>query len=85
MSLMMGSGPFGPGGGEFNLGSVPEHLWYVEDWPRRMRAMFAGETVLDSQRGKALYERGRFPAHYFPWRTSALICWSPPRQGDAGV
>jgi uncharacterized protein (DUF427 family) len=63
---MMGSGPFGPGGGEFNLESVPEHVWYVEDWPRRMRAMFAGETVLDSRRGKALYERGRFPAHYFP-------------------
>jgi len=66
MSLMFGSGPFGPNGGQFSFGLVPEHLWYLEDWPRRMRAMFAGQTVLDSRRGKVLTERGRFPVHYFP-------------------
>jgi len=66
MSLMSGSGPFGPDGGQFSFGPVSEHLWYLEDWPRRMRAMFAGQTVLDSRRGKVLNERGRFPVHYFP-------------------
>jgi uncharacterized protein (DUF427 family) len=66
MSLMVGGGPFGPGGGQFSFGPIPDNLWYVEDWPRRMRAVFAGETVLDSRRGKLLHERGAFPAHYYP-------------------
>jgi uncharacterized protein (DUF427 family) len=50
-----------------------------------MRAMFAGETVVDSRRGKVLNERGRFPVYYFPLgdlRAGLLIlagkpgCWN---------
>jgi uncharacterized protein (DUF427 family) len=31
-----------------------------------MRALLAGETVLDSQRGILLWETGEFPVHYYP-------------------
>lgn len=66
MSLTFGSGPFGPGGGEFDFGPPPKQVRYWEPWPRRMRAMLAGETVLDSRRGSVLYETGAFPVYYFP-------------------
>lgn len=39
---------------------------YVEPWHRRMRAVFAGETVLDSSGGKLLYETDSLPLHYYP-------------------
>lgn len=68
MSLTFGSGPFAPngGGGTFDVGSLPEPLRYWEPWPRRMRAIVSGETVLDSRRGVYFYETGAFPVHYFP-------------------
>ncbi|WP_413804579.1 DUF427 domain-containing protein [Streptomyces sp. OE57] len=66
MTLTLGSGPFGPGSGEFSFGPPPEDWWYVEQWPRRMRAVLAGRTVLDSRRGKVLYRRGEPPRHWFP-------------------
>lgn len=65
MALTFGSGPFGPRGGHFDF-APPEHVRYWEPWPRRMRALFAGETLLDSRRGILLHQTGGFPAHYFP-------------------
>lgn len=65
MSLMSGSGPFGAYGGRWNI-QVSGGLWYWEDRPRRMRAMFAGETVLDTRRAKLLHESGTLPRLYFP-------------------
>ncbi len=35
-------------------------------WPRRVRAMLAGETVADSSRVRLLLEPGRLPVYYFP-------------------
>ena len=64
--MTFGSGPFGPGGGEFDFGPLPEHVRYWERWPRRMRAVLAGETVLDSRRAVLLHETGTFPVHYLP-------------------
>lgn len=66
MSLTFGSGPFGSNGGEFDFGPPPEHVRYWEPWPRRMRAILAGETVLDSRLGVLLHETGALPVHYFP-------------------
>jgi len=66
MSLTYGKAPFGSGGGTFDFGPLPARIRYWEPWPRRMRATFAGETVLDSRRGVLLYESGAFPVHYFP-------------------
>ncbi|CAN5507193.1 DUF427 domain-containing protein [soil metagenome] len=68
MTLTLGNGPFGPRTtGQFNFERVgPAHAIYWEDWPRRMRARFNGEVVLDSRRGKALHETGLLPVLYFP-------------------
>jgi uncharacterized protein (DUF427 family) len=68
MSLTVGTGPFGHRpGGVFNLDlPSPAGLIYFEDSPRRIRAQFAGETVLDSRRAKLLHEHGRLPIYYFP-------------------
>jgi uncharacterized protein (DUF427 family) len=38
---------------------------YVE-WPRRVRAMFAGETIADSTRVRLLLEPGGLPVYQFP-------------------
>lgn len=51
--------------GQFDF-EPPEHMRYWEPWPRRMRAVLVGETVLDSQRGIMVWETGEFPTHYYP-------------------
>ena len=68
MSLTIGSGPFGERpGGRFNVAiEAPGGLLYFEDNPRRIRALFAGETVADSTRMKLLHESDRLPVYYFP-------------------
>lgn len=56
---------------------------YVEDWPRRMRAVFAGETVLDSRCGKMLHRTGTFPTWLFPLedlRDDLLVAAEPGRR-----
>ncbi len=68
MSLMLGTGPFGQRpGGVFN-GELPEPrglIWF-EDSPRRIRAVLAGETVVDSGHAKLLHEHAHLPIYYFP-------------------
>ncbi len=50
--------PFGTHrSGRFDF-DPPEHVRYWEPWPRRMRAVLAGQTVLDSSRGILLWETG---------------------------
>ena len=68
MALTVGTGPFGQHpAGSFNR-HMPEHkgLIYFEDSPRRIRALFAGETVVDSRHAKLLHEHGHLPLYYFP-------------------
>jgi uncharacterized protein (DUF427 family) len=68
MSLTLGTAPFGERpGGVFNF-ELPkrEGLIYFEDSPRRIRAIFAGETVVDSRHAKLLHEQKRLPIYYFP-------------------
>jgi uncharacterized protein (DUF427 family) len=68
MALTVGKGPFGDTpGGVFNF-ELPRHeglIWF-EDAPRRMRAIFAGETVVDSRHPKLLHEHRKLPVYYFP-------------------
>jgi uncharacterized protein (DUF427 family) len=69
MSLTIGSGPFGQRpAGSFNF-ELPRRkgLIYFEDSPRRIRATFGGETVVDSRHPKLLHEHGLLPVYYFPW------------------
>jgi len=39
---------------------------YAQPWPRRLRAVFAGETVLDTNSAIALHETGRLIEHWIP-------------------
>ena len=68
MSLTVGTGPFGHRPfGVFNF-ELPrrEGLLYFEGSPRRIRGVFAGETVVDSRHAKLLHEQRRLPLYYFP-------------------
>jgi uncharacterized protein (DUF427 family) len=68
MSLTVGTGPFGQRpAGAFNF-ELPRRkgVIYFEDFPRRMRARFAGETILDSRHAKLLHEQSHLPVLYFP-------------------
>jgi uncharacterized protein (DUF427 family) len=68
MGLTVGTGPFGrTPGGTFNRELPPfKGLIYFEDFPRRVRARFAGETVVDSTHAKLLHEHRLLPILYFP-------------------
>jgi uncharacterized protein (DUF427 family) len=68
MSLTIGSGPLAPeAAGTFNarLG-LPERLLLFDPYLPRVRALFEGETVVDSLRTRLLHETGRLPVFYFP-------------------
>jgi uncharacterized protein (DUF427 family) len=68
MALTVGSGPFGQTpAGVFNFEVARKSgVIYFEDFPRRMRALFAGETVVDSRHAKLLHEQAHLPILYFP-------------------
>jgi uncharacterized protein (DUF427 family) len=68
MSLTKGTAPFGDHpGGVFNRDMPPyKGLIWFEDSPRRIRAVFAGQTVVDSAHAKLLHEHAHLPVYYFP-------------------
>jgi uncharacterized protein (DUF427 family) len=70
MSLSLGTAPFGQApAGAFNFdldGAAPPHKIYFADFLPRVRAVVAGRTVLDTTRGKLLYETGIKPRLYAP-------------------
>jgi uncharacterized protein (DUF427 family) len=70
MSLSLGSGPLGRSpAGAFNFdidGAAPAHRIYFTDFLPRVRAVIDGHTVLDTTRGKLLYESGIHPRFYAP-------------------
>lgn len=78
MTLTVGTGPFAQKpAGVWNR-PMPDlkGLIYFEDFPRRIRAEFAGETVVDSRHAKLLHENGLLPILYFPAdevRTDLLV------------
>ena len=68
MGLTSAAGPFGehPAG---RFEPQLEHggaVLYFEDDPRRIRALFARATVVDSRRVKLLHETGKLPLYHFP-------------------
>jgi uncharacterized protein (DUF427 family) len=66
MSLTVGTGPFGRRPkGRFNF-EPPERVVYIEPWPRRVRALADGTTIVDSERTVLVYESGRLPRYAFP-------------------
>jgi uncharacterized protein (DUF427 family) len=70
MSLTLGSGPLNRRRrGTFNFdidASSPQHIIYIEDVSQRVRAVFNGETVLDTRRAKVLYESNIPGQWYIP-------------------
>lgn len=69
MSLTLSTGPFGPkrrGDFNFDASVLKPHTLYFEDTPKRVRAVFGGETVADSRRARLLFETAIMPVHYFP-------------------
>ena len=69
MALTLGSGPFGKqstGAFNFDTSVLQAHTLYFEDSPKRVRAVFNGETVVDSRSVKLMHETGHLPVYYFP-------------------
>jgi len=68
MSLTAGSGPFGKRpAGRFNFEPAPPGAAiFWEPVPYRVRALVAGEVVVDSRNAHLLHETGHLPVYYFP-------------------
>jgi uncharacterized protein (DUF427 family) len=68
MGLAWQQGPLAPGSvGRFLVAEpLPERLLYAEPLRRRMRVMFDGEWIADSEDVVLLHEPGRYPVAYFP-------------------
>jgi len=69
MALMIGKSPLARSpGGKFNfeIERLPRHLLYLEDFEKRIRGQLAGETILDTRRGKLLHETDKLPQWYVP-------------------
>jgi uncharacterized protein (DUF427 family) len=66
MGLTVGSGPFGrQPTGRFDF-EPPQRITFVEVHPRRVRALKAGDTVVDSERTRLVYRTGSLPRFAFP-------------------
>src|SRR4051794_34953964 len=68
MSLTLGSGPFGhhPAGVLNSRIDGPRHTLYFEPYPRRIRALLGGETVIDTLGAHLLWESSIRPVLYVP-------------------
>ena len=69
MSLTVGKGPFSQQpAGRFNFDVAPASgaVLFFDPVPQRIRALFGGETVVDSGGAKLLHETGHLPVYYFP-------------------
>lgn len=68
MTLTLGGGPLAtrpPDTANYRVDG-PAHRLLWQTFPRRMRALFGGETVLDSTRAKLLHESNLLPQLYVP-------------------
>jgi uncharacterized protein (DUF427 family) len=67
MTLTLSHGPLSgrPADANYRI-EGPKHRLFFEDFPRRVRAVFSGETVFDTRRGKLLHETGLLPQLYVP-------------------
>ena len=68
MGLGWQQGPLAPGAiGTFLVAEpLPERILYAEPLRRRMRVMFGGEWIAQSDDVVILHEPGRYPVAYFP-------------------
>jgi uncharacterized protein (DUF427 family) len=66
VSLTTGRGPLsGKPAGTFSA-PIPDQVVYVEPFPRRVRGVVGGRTVVDSERAVLVHSPGAPPAYAFP-------------------
>jgi uncharacterized protein (DUF427 family) len=65
MSLTLSHGPLSgkPADSNYHI-EGPAHRLFFEKFPRRVRALFGGQPVFDTRRGKLLHETGIVPQLY---------------------
>lgn len=61
----MGRGPLAADTANYRIEAPPRRLLF-DPFPRRVRAVFAGATLLDTVHGMLLHETGRLPQLYVP-------------------
>lgn len=69
MSLTVGPGPLAHANRsrfKTDLSAAPAHLLYLHDVDRRVRGVFAGQTVVDTRRAVLLHESALLPQWYVP-------------------
>ena len=70
MTLTLGSGPFAQpnqASDRFNFPiDSPDHVLFFDDALKRVRAVFNGKTIADSENAKLLHETGHLPRYYLP-------------------
>ncbi len=68
MTLTLGTGPLAAGAPETTNYALdgPKHKLLFSPFPRRIRGVLAGQTVVDSERAMLLHESNIFPVLYFP-------------------
>jgi uncharacterized protein (DUF427 family) len=69
MSLTVGKGPFSEEpAGRLNVELSPPTgaVLFFDPVPQRIRVIFGGQTVVDSDDAKLLHETGHLPVYYFP-------------------
>jgi uncharacterized protein (DUF427 family) len=83
MALTMGTGPFGHAPvGAFTPELPRTGVVFVEPYPRRMRGILAGETIVDSTRGQLVHESGRLPRCFFPPEDVRMDLLEPGAPGE---
>lgn len=82
MSLTIGDGPFGQHPtGSFDF-EAPDHVVYVERFPRRVRGVRNGETVIDSDAVLMVHETGTLPHYAFPRADVQVEAKDDPRADE---
>ena len=68
MTLTLGTGPLAAGAPNTTnyVLDGPRHKLLFSSFPRRIRAVVAGHTIVDSERAMLLHESNIFPVLYFP-------------------
>ncbi|MEM9614838.1 MAG: DUF427 domain-containing protein [Actinomycetota bacterium] len=74
MTLTLGTGPLAAGAPSTANYAIdgPQHKLLFSTFPRRIRAVFNGETILDSERAMLLNESNIFPVLYVPTEDIAM-------------
>lgn len=84
MSLTFGTAPFGTNrAGQFDH-AMPDHIVFVDPFPRRVRAVRTGTTVVDCGSPLLIHETGKLPHYAFPAADVRLPA-EPEPQADGYV